>query len=186
MTTDVIKTDEYGNVNTDAMPEDIDATRIDGLDITDEEIADSMNALDEELAVDSAAMASEVDEVLSEPQTAIVYTAPEPEEGSWQYVQMKVNQFLTDLPDNLAKFFRNNQQPLTSLGLILLTIVGARILFAVLHAVTEIPFMASILQLIGFIYVARFVWRYLMRASDRQELAHKIENFKTDLLGSHT
>jgi CAAD domains of cyanobacterial aminoacyl-tRNA synthetase len=123
-----------------------------------------------------------------DPDPMITYNVPSTEsaEESWEDFQAKVTSFFADLPENATAFFRNNRQPINTLGLILLAFLGVRVLFAVLGAIDDIPLMAFVLKLVGFVYLVQFVWRYLMRASDRQELAQKIETVKADVLGNQS
>jgi hypothetical protein len=128
---------------------------------------------------------SQEDNILA-PDSMITYTVPSTESAaeSWEDFQAKVTAFFADLPNNAAAFFRNNRQIINTLGLILLAFLGVRVLFAVLDTIDDIPFMAFVLKLVGFVYLVKFARRYLMRASDRQELAQKIETVKTDVLGN--
>jgi hypothetical protein len=130
---------------------------------------------------------SKEDNIL-DPNPMITYTVPSTESAaeSWEDFQAKVTAFFADLPDNAAASFRNNRQIINTLGLILLAFLGVRVLFAVLDAIDDIPFMAFVLKLVGFVYLVKFARRYLMRASDRQELAQKIETVKTDVLGNQS
>jgi CAAD domains of cyanobacterial aminoacyl-tRNA synthetase len=126
------------------------------------------------------------DNVLLSSEPPDTYDAPTSDSGeeTWEEIQVKATRFFANLPENAANFFKNNRQSFNTLGLILLAFLGIRVLFAVLDAIDDIPFMAFVLRLVGFVYLTQFVWRYLMRASDRQELAQKIETVKTDLLGN--
>lgn len=101
-------------------------------------------------------------------------------------IQGKVTRFLEKLPDDASAFFNNNRQAFNTLGLILLGFLGLRVLFAVLDAIDDIPLMAFFLKVTGLVYLTQFVWRYLMRASDRQRLAQNIEQIKNDLLGNRS
>jgi hypothetical protein len=120
----------------------------------------------------------------------VTYDAPDPQEAveatedTLRDVQAQVTRFLENLPDHLSAFFNNNRQAINNVGLIILAFLGVRVLFAVLDAIDDIPLMAFALKVTGLVYVIQFVWRYLMRASDRARLAQKIEQVKTELLGS--
>lgn len=102
----------------------------------------------------------------------------------WQSFQAKAAAFFDNAPKATAAFFKNNQQLLSNLGLLLLAFIGIRVLLAVLDAIDDLPFVAFTLKLIGLVYVARFVQRYLMRAENRQELAQMLNRAKTELLGN--
>jgi hypothetical protein len=90
---------------------------------------------------------------------------------------------LGKIPEYTGEFFSNNQQPLISIGLIVLGIVSVKILVAILDAVDDIPLLAPSLQLIGLGYTAWFVWRYLWKASNRQELVSELDALKNQIFG---
>jgi hypothetical protein len=125
-------------------------------------------------------------------EALVTYDSPNPgatveaAEDTLQDIQTQVARFLENLPDNISAFFNNNRQAMSNVGLIILALLGVRVLFAVLDAIDDIPLMAFILKVTGLVYITQFVWRYLMRASDRERLAQKIEQVKTDLLGSES
>ncbi|WP_310489524.1 CAAD domain-containing protein [Chamaesiphon sp. VAR_69_metabat_338] len=103
----------------------------------------------------------------------------------WLPIQMNETTLLLDkLIATIEKIFQENRQLLTWLGLATLAIIALRILFAGLQAIDSIPLVTPILKLVGSIYVGRFVWRYLIREQDRQELIETIDRTKAEVLGS--
>jgi hypothetical protein len=128
------------------------------------------------------------EEMLLDSEPVVTYDIPitESVDEAWQGFQAKATAFFADLPERATAFVKNNRQSINTLGLILLAFLGLRVLFAVLGAIDDIPLMAFALKLVGFVYLVQFAWRYLMRASDRQELAQKIETVKTDVLGNQS
>ena len=119
-------------------------------------------------------------------ETSIIHntSTTESAEEAWQSSQAKLTRFFANLTESPVAFFRNNWPLLSNLGWILLAFFGIRVLFALLDAVDDIPLVSTVLKLIGFVYAGWFVWRYLIRASDRQELARKLSRAKAELLGS--
>jgi hypothetical protein len=102
----------------------------------------------------------------------------------WQSFQAKTTDFFTNITQNTAAFLKSNQQLLSTLGFILLALLGIKIVFAIMNVIDEIPFVTPILKLIGLVYVVRFVWRYLIREQDRQELIQTLNRTKAEVLGS--
>ena len=117
---------------------------------------------------------------------AVIGLLPAAEEDAWQNLQSQTAHFFANAPDQMTAFFRNNRQVLSMLGWILLAVLGVRIMLAALDTIDDLPLVAFLLKLIGLVYVVQFTRRYLMRASDRQELSEKIDQVKSDLLGSRS
>jgi len=101
----------------------------------------------------------------------------------WQEWLEPVWDVLGKIPEYTGEFFSKNQQPLISIGLIVLGIVSVKILVAILDAVDDIPLLAPSLQLIGLGYTAWFVWRYLWKAYNRQELVSELDALKNQIFG---
>jgi hypothetical protein len=101
----------------------------------------------------------------------------------WQEWLQPVWEVLGKIPEYTGEFFSNNQQPLISIGLIVLGIVSVKILVAVLDAIDDVPLLAPTMQLIGLCYTAWFVWRYLWKASNRQELLSELDALKSQIFG---
>jgi hypothetical protein len=102
---------------------------------------------------------------------------------AWQEWLQPVWDIIGKIPELTGQFFEDNKQPLISLGIILLGIVSVKILIAVLDAINDIPLLAPMLQLIGMGYTAWFVWRYLWKASNRQELVSEFGALKDQIFG---
>jgi len=108
--------------------------------------------------------------------------AREPE-SQWQQISRQVSQFLEQLPEYLGRFFSNYKQPLTTVALILAAIVTAKIVLAVLDAINDIPLLSPLFELVGISYATWFIYRYLLKASTRQELADEIQSLKNQFVG---
>lgn len=100
-----------------------------------------------------------------------------------QQIGERIYNFLSGLPEYLGDFFGEYKRPLVTLGLIFGGIVAVKMTLALLDAVNDIPLLAPSLQLIGFGYSIWFVYRYLLRASNRQELAQEIDEIKNQIIG---
>ncbi|MEH2085474.1 CAAD domain-containing protein [Nostoc sp.] len=108
--------------------------------------------------------------------------APEPE-SQWQQISRQISQFLEQLPQYLSDFFRDYKQTLITIALILAAIVTARVVLTVLAAINDIPLLSPLFELVGISYTSWFVFRYLLKASTRQELADEIQLLKSQFVG---
>ncbi len=108
--------------------------------------------------------------------------AREPE-SQGQAVSRKISQFLGQLPEYLSSFFKDYKQPLITVALILAAIVTAKVVLAVLNAINGIPLLLPTFELIGIGYATWFIFRYLLKASTRQELAKEIQLLKNQVVG---
>ncbi|MHC5599133.1 MAG: CAAD domain-containing protein [Nostoc sp.] len=108
--------------------------------------------------------------------------APEPE-SQWQQISRQVTQFLEQLPEYLSGFFKDYKQPLITVALILTAIVTAKVVLAVLHAINHLPLLSPLFELVGIGYASWFIFRYLLKASTRQELADEIQSLKNQFVG---
>ncbi|MBD2418292.1 CAAD domain-containing protein [Anabaena cylindrica FACHB-243] len=104
-------------------------------------------------------------------------------ESQWQRVSRQIVDFLDQLPNYLGSFFDKNKQALLTFGLILSAIVTVKVAIAVLDAIHGVPLLAPIFEIIGIIYAIWFTFRYLIKAETRQELVHKVNSFKQQLIG---
>lgn len=101
-----------------------------------------------------------------------------------QEVGDKVKQLAADLPQYFSEFFSEYKRPLTYVGLFLGLIVALKLTFALLDAVDDIPLLAPVFELVGFGYSIWFVYRYLLKASTRQELGEDFNALKEQVLGN--
>lgn len=105
-------------------------------------------------------------------------------EDAWKSVQVKATAFFAEATQSTVTFFRENRRLLSTLGWTFLFFLGTRMLFAALDAIDDLPLVTPLLKLIGLATVAWFVWRYLMRANNRQELTQTLDRVKRELFGS--
>jgi hypothetical protein len=159
MTDDIVQTNEYSEVNTEIVPVDTSASSI-----------STYEALTAEPNVSTTPSAS----------------ATESSEEAWRSVQAKTTEYFANATSYATTFFHNNRQLLTTLGWIFLAFLGARLLFAALDAIDDIPLVTPILKLIGLVYAVRFVWRYLIRENDRRELMETLSRTKREMFGSQS
>lgn len=108
---------------------------------------------------------------------------PVQSQEQWLKYGEQISAFLGTLPEYLGSFFNQYKQPLISVGLIVGAIVAVKVLLAILDALNDIPLVAPTFELIGIGYSAWFVYRYLFKASTRQELTHEITTLKSQVVG---
>lgn len=101
----------------------------------------------------------------------------------WRDVSAKVSDFIADLPAYLSDFFGEYKRPIITIGLIIASLIAVKLLLAVLGAINDLPLFSSIFELVGMGYSAWFVWRYLLKASTRQQLATEFGTLKEQVLG---
>ncbi|MBM0741914.1 CAAD domain-containing protein [Phormidium sp. CLA17] len=96
----------------------------------------------------------------------------------------RISTFLAGLPEYLSEFFGEYRRPLITLGLIFSGILAVKMTLALLDAVDDIPLLAPIFELVGFGYSVWFVYRYLLKASTRQELGLELGELKDQIVGN--
>lgn len=101
----------------------------------------------------------------------------------WQQLGKQVAGFFADLPEYVGTFFSDYQRPITTLILIVAGLITVKVTLAVLDAVNDVPLLAPTFELVGIGYSAWFIYRYLLQASTRQELANEFKNLKGQVVG---
>jgi hypothetical protein len=96
----------------------------------------------------------------------------------WLQFGEKTSTFIAELQNSIADFFKQYQSLLGSLGWILFALITAKITLALLDAINDIPLLSVMLECIGLGYVIWFIYRYLLTATSRQELAGEVQNFQ--------
>lgn len=123
----------------------------------------------------------------AEPMPTDVTNSPESATESAQEVWFKIQNKNKDLFEKVSStttiFVKENQQLLTTLGLVFLGIISLRLLFASLNAIESIPLMTPLLKIVGAFYVGRFIWRYLIHERDRHDLMEVVKRTKAEVLG---
>lgn len=125
-----------------------------------------------------------VDVNVAQPGAITTITPPKPSpDQAWQEWVQPVSDFLSKLPDYVGGFFQSYQQPLITLALLLSGVITVKVTLAVLDAINDIPLLAPIFELVGIGYTAWFVYRYLLKVENRQELASQFESLKGQVVG---
>ena len=108
----------------------------------------------------------------------------EPAEAG-QSIQAEITAFVKNATASTTELFNNNRQLFITGGWIVLAIFGAKVVFATLGIIDDIPLITPIIKLVGLVSVVRFTGRYLIRKQDRQELTEIIGQTKVSVLGDH-
>ncbi|AVH70763.1 CAAD domain-containing protein [Nostoc sp. 'Lobaria pulmonaria (5183) cyanobiont'] len=137
----------------------------------------------EQELTETASKDTTVAEINSQTGTITKLQPPAQSQDEWLKYGEQISTFLATLPDYLGSFFNQYKQPLVTVGLIVGSIVGVKVLLAVLDALNDIPLVAPSFELIGIGYSAWFVYRYLLKASTRKELTSEITTLKSQVVG---
>lgn len=133
--------------------------------------------------IETKSIEATVPEINSQAGTITKLQPPVQPKEEWVKYGEQVSSFLATLPEYVGSFFNQYKQPLISVGLIVGTIVAVKVLLAVLDALNDIPLVAPSFELIGIGYSAWFVYRYLLKASTRKELANEVTTLKSQVVG---
>jgi hypothetical protein len=95
----------------------------------------------------------------------------------------KVLDSLGNLDNILGDFFNQYRSQITIAGIGFGSFIGVKLTLALLSALNEIPLVQPTLELVGLSYTAWFVYRFILRAENRQELNQKYDGLKHQVLG---
>jgi len=90
---------------------------------------------------------------------------------------------LGEFPKYFGEFFQEYRRPLLALDLIFGAFISVKLTLAILEAINDVPVLAPLFELIGLIYSGWFIYRYLLKASNRSELASEMNALKDQILG---
>ncbi|MBD2434002.1 MULTISPECIES: nitrogenase vanadium-iron protein, alpha chain [Fischerella] len=100
----------------------------------------------------------------------------------WQQIVEKLTDFSEQFPEYLGKFFNEYQLPIFYFASIIAATIAVKIVLAVLNVINEIPQLHLVFELTGIGYAIWFVFRYLLKASTRQELAAQIRSIQKEIM----
>ncbi|MBN3923720.1 nitrogenase vanadium-iron protein, alpha chain [Nostoc sp. NMS4] len=100
----------------------------------------------------------------------------------WQPIGGKFSAFLEQLPKYLGSFSTEYQMPIICFATIITATIAVKIILAVLDVINEIPQLNLAFELTGIGYLIWFVFRYLFKASTRQELAAQISFIQKEIV----
>ncbi len=108
---------------------------------------------------------------------------PEKPVAQPQQIWNRVAWFLSELPDEIDKFFANYQRPIVVVGLLLVTLIALKVLAAAISALNSFPLVKPTFELVGFGYTLWFVSRYLLMSANRRELVSATLSLKQQVVG---
>ncbi len=113
--------------------------------------------------------------------TQVIITEEPPSQA--QQIKEQIISILSEFPAYIGSFYEQYKSPLTVVGVILASIVSLKVLLGIVDELNDIPLLAPTFELIGIGYTAWFVYRYLLRSSNRQQLGQEIQALKEQILG---
>ena len=116
--------------------------------------------------------------------TKVIVTEETPSQA--QQIKEQVISILSELPAYIGAFYEQYKSPLTVVGLILASIISLKVLLGVVDELNDIPLLAPTFELIGIGYTVWFVYRYLLRSSNRQQLGQEIQAIKEQVFGKNS
>jgi len=98
-------------------------------------------------------------------------------------IKEKLVEFISGLQTFLGEFFDEYRQILVLVILLVGGGVSLKLLLAILGAINEVPLLNPVFEIVGIGYTTWFVYRYLLKAENRQELSEEIGTLKNQILG---
>ncbi|MGB8691804.1 MAG: CAAD domain-containing protein [Microcoleus sp.] len=126
---------------------------------------------------------TKIDMVTDKPGVITTVTTTETPTDQFQDIKDQVVTILSELPTYVSIFFAEYQKPIVTIGLILAGGITIKVTLGVLDALNDVPLAAPTFELIGIGYTGWFVYRYMLKASNRQELLAEIESLKEQVVG---
>jgi len=114
--------------------------------------------------------------------TTQVIITDEPPSQTQQFKEQIIS-ILSEFPAYIGSFYEQYKSPLTVVGVILASIISLKVLLGVIDELNDIPLLAPTFELIGIGYTVWFVYRYLLRSSNRQQLGQEIQALKEQVFG---
>ncbi|HEY9619407.1 MAG TPA: CAAD domain-containing protein [Crinalium sp.] len=135
----------------------------------------------------SASSVETIEDDLNADYSATSVSSPSIDESNIQNIQDRAAAILSNLPDYVTNFFKTYKQPIVTISLVIGSIIVLRVLLATIDAIfdtiDDVPFLTSLLELTGLVFWGWFTYRYLLQASNRQELVDAFNSTKERILG---
>ena len=84
---------------------------------------------------------------------------------------------------NLIRIISEYKQPAINVSWIVLGLITIQIVMAILNAISSIPLMSDLLELVGLGYTIWFTIRYLLKAETREEILDLYKFIKEEVTG---
>ena len=91
--------------------------------------------------------------------------------------------FLGRFYEIITEFISKYEKQLVNALLLLLAVIAVKVILAILAAINDFPLLSPLFELIGLGYTGWFVYRYLWKESNRQELKTELEALKSQIIG---
>jgi CAAD domains of cyanobacterial aminoacyl-tRNA synthetase len=152
--------------------------------IDEEAATKSVDLVTTESAIDPGESLTDPEDLpATEDMMAAVDSTTDAAQETWDTVQAKAPEVFDEILSAIPAFFQNNRQLLINLGVVFLVFVAAKLLFAGIDAIDDLPLVTPLLKTVGLVYVVKFIWNYLVREQDRQKLVEKFNKTKAEVLG---
>lgn len=162
-----------------------DVRPTDSPEITSAELAEAQEAT--ELEIDTSVGNTEMNVTLDQPGTlSKLPPADQPNDGQWQEAKDQISWLLTALPERFGEVYQEYKKPITTAAIALAAVPFVVLTVALLRMINAIPLFAPTFELVGFGYASWFVYRYLLFADRRQELAQEYQSLKQRVLGGRS
>jgi glutamyl-tRNA synthetase len=124
----------------------------------------------------------------TQPESSFISETPAAEQSGiqWDAIKEQIVSILSDFPEFVGKFYQEYKQPITVIGLIVATVITLKVVLGLVDVINDIPLLSPSFQLIGVAYSAWFIYRYLLRATTRQELSQNLQNLISEILGKNS
>ncbi len=113
--------------------------------------------------------------------TQVIITDEPPSQT--QQIKEQILSILSEFPAYIGSFYEQYKSPLTVIGVIVASIISLKVLLGIIDELNDIPLLAPTFELIGIGYTGWFVYRYLLRSSNRQQLGQEIQALKEQVFG---
>ncbi|RCJ41913.1 hypothetical protein A6770_35785 [Nostoc minutum NIES-26] len=101
-------------------------------------------------------------------------------------ISQKISDFSEQLPTYILSFYDEYKQLIISFTLLVVVVNALKILLAITGAISDIPLISPIFELIGFGYVIWFAFRYFFKSDTRQEVVGEIDSLKKQIADEKT
>jgi hypothetical protein len=126
---------------------------------------------------------TKINMVTDEAGVITTVTTTETQRDQFQDIKDQVVTIVSELPTYVSNFFAEYQKPIVTVGLIVAGGITIKVMLGVLDALNDLPLVAPFFELVGIGYTVWFVYRYMLKASDRQELLAEIASLKEQVVG---
>ncbi len=98
-------------------------------------------------------------------------------------IKQQLLNIFANFPEYISQFYQGYKSQLRVVALIIVTILTFRLIIGLLEVLEEIPILSFSFKSVGMGYTVWFIFRFLLRKSDRKELLEKVQNIKSEIVG---